>query len=115
MKFSNLLYKSKDSIAYITINRPDKLNALNALTLKEIHQAMELADEDYNVRAIVLTGSGDKAFVAGADIKEFSKFNQVEGTQLATKGQQLVFDYIENLGTPVICAVNGYALGGGFY
>jgi len=113
MKFSNILYKQKGDIAYITINRPDKLNALNALTLKEIHEATKLANENYDVRAIILTGSGDKAFVAGADIKEFSKFNQVEGTQLSTRGHQLVFDFIENLNTPVICAVNGYALGGG--
>jgi len=89
MKFSNILYKQKGEIATITINR------------------------DYDIRAIILTGSGDKAFVAGADIKEFSKFNQVEGTQLSTRGHQLVFDFIENLSTPVICAVNGYALGGG--
>jgi len=113
MKFSNLIYKQENGIAIITINRPEKLNALNALTLKEIHEAMELADEDYKVKVIILTGSGKKAFVAGADIKEFSKFNQVEGTQLSTRGHQLVFDYIENLNTPVICAINGYALGGG--
>ena len=113
MKFSNLLYTQKGNIVFITINRPDKLNALNALTLKEIHEAMKAADEDYKTKAIILTGSGEKAFVAGADIKEFSKFNQVEGTQLSTRGHQLVFDYIENLNTPVICAINGYALGGG--
>jgi len=113
MKFSNLLYQLKETIAIITINRPDKLNALNALTLKEINEAIKLANEDYNVRVIILTGSGKKAFVAGADIKEFSKFNQVEGRQLSTRGHQLVFDYIENSSTPVICAINGYALGGG--
>jgi len=113
MKFSNLLYQLKETIAIITINRPDKLNALNALTLKEINEAIKLANEDYNVRVIILTGSGKKAFVAGADIKEFSKFNQVEGRQLSTRGHQLVFDYIENSSTPVICAINGYSLGGG--
>lgn len=113
MKFKNLLYQSKNKIASIIVNRPDKLNALNALTLKEIHEAVKMADEDYEIRVIIITGSGEKAFVAGADIKEFSKFNQIEGTQLSTKGHQLVFDFIENLETPVICAVNGYALGGG--
>lgn len=113
MKFENLIYLSKNNITTITINRPDKLNALNAQTLKELHEALKLADNDAEIRAIIITGSGEKAFVAGADIKEFAKFNSIEGTQLATKGQQLVFDYIENLNTPVICAVNGYALGGG--
>ncbi len=113
MSYSTIVYQQKETIVTITINRPNKLNALNALTLKEIHTAIKHAEEDYSVRCILLTGSGEKAFVAGADIKEFSKFNQVEGTQLATKGQQLVFDCIENLNTPVICAINGYALGGG--
>lgn len=113
MDFSNILYTKKGKIVTITINRPEKLNALNALTLKELHDAMEFADEDFEVKTIILTGSGEKAFVAGADIKEFSRFNQIEGTQLSTKGQQLVFDFIENLSTPVIAVVNGFALGGG--
>lgn len=113
MNYKNLIYQPKSNIAYITINRPDKLNALNILTLKEIHEAIQFANESIDIKAIIITGSGSKAFVAGADIKEFSKFNQIEGTQLATKGHQLVFDCIENLETPVICAINGYALGGG--
>lgn len=113
MKFENLLFHLENNIATITINRPDKLNALNATTLKELHEALKLSESNSEIKIIIITGSGDKAFVAGADIKEFSKFNAIEGTQLASKGQQLVFDFIENLNTPVICAINGYALGGG--
>ena len=113
MTFENIIYESTDAIAKISINRPKQLNALNAITLQELKLALEQAENDVQVRAIIITGSGDKAFVAGADIKEFSNFTKVEGTLLATKGQASVFDYIENFRKPIIAAVNGFALGGG--
>lgn len=113
MEFANLIYAQIDQIVTITINRPKKLNALNADTIQELHEAFKTANLDKEVRAIIVTGAGEKAFVAGADIKEFVKFNQIQGTQLSTKGHQLLFDFVENLETPVIAAVNGFALGGG--
>ena len=113
MEFTNLIYQQTDQLVVITINRPRNLNALNAETIQELHEAFKEANLNKEVRAIIITGSGDKAFVAGADIKEFVKFNQIQGTQLSTKGHQLLFDYVENLETPVIAAVNGFALGGG--
>jgi len=113
MDFNNIIYSQKERIVNITINRPAKLNALNAETIQELHEAFKTANSDKDIRAIIITGSGDKSFVAGADIKEFVKFNQIQGTQLSTKGHQLLFDYVENLETPVIAAVNGFALGGG--
>ena len=113
MEFSNIIYKQENSIAPIRVNRSRNLNALNELTIKELHTALEDANYNRSIRVIIITGSGEKAFVAGADIKEFVKFNQVQGTQLAEKGHQLLFDFIENLETPVIAAVNGFALGGG--
>lgn len=100
-------------IATITINRPTKLNALNKQTIQELHDAFEALDNDSNVRVIVLTGTGEKAFVAGADIAEFANFSVQEGAQLAAQGQELLFDFVQNLRTPVIAAVNGFALGGG--
>ena len=113
MEFTNLIYKQTGHLVTITINRPRNLNALNADTIQELHEAFKEANLDTDIRAIIVTGSGEKAFVAGADIKEFTSFNQVQGTQLSTKGHQLLFDYVENLETPVIAAVNGFALGGG--
>ena len=94
------------------VNRPDKLNALNRETIQEIGHAMKAAEADAGVKAIILTGSGAKAFVAGADISEFSSYGEAEGRDLAQKGHD-VFDAIENLTKPVIAAVNGFALGGG--
>ena len=113
MSYSNLIFSKEENIVTITINRPKKLNALNKETIQELHEAFKLADLDKDVRVIVITGSGEKAFVAGADIKEFVTFNEVQGTQLAAKGQEILFDFVENLNTPVIAAINGYALGGG--
>lgn len=113
MNFENILYETSGFLATVTINRPKKLNALNAETINELHNAFKKADSDMDIRTIIITGSGEKAFVAGADIKEFAKFNQVEGTKLATRGQEILFDYVENLETPVIAAINGFALGGG--
>jgi len=113
MGFQNLNTERAGRLGKITINRPAKLNALNRLTLQELRQAIEDMDRDRDIRVILLTGSGEKAFVAGADISEFSDFGVEEGGELARKGQRSLFDYLENLGTPVIAAINGFALGGG--
>jgi len=113
MSYNNILISKKDGITTITINRPKKLNALNRETIQELHDAFEEADSDKDTRVIILTGSGDKAFVAGADISEFADFEVAEGANLSKKGQELLFDFIENLSTPTIAAVNGFALGGG--
>jgi enoyl-CoA hydratase len=113
MNFENILVELKENVAIITINRPTKLNALNKKTIHELHEAFNSFDLDKEVKVIIITGSGDKAFVAGADISEFANFNVEEGTELARKGQELLFDFVQNLNTPVIAAVNGFALGGG--
>lgn len=113
MSYENILSKTNDGITTITINRPTKLNALNRTTINELNQALKVADKDKNTKVIVVTGSGEKAFVAGADISEFADFDVENGGKLAAKGQELLFDFVENLSTPVIAAVNGFALGGG--
>ncbi len=113
MNFENILITAGNSIATITINRPEKLNALNKATIQELHDAFKALAQDTEVRAIILTGSGEKAFVAGADISEFANFSVAEGAQLAEQGQELLFNFVENLRTPVIAAINGFALGGG--
>jgi enoyl-CoA hydratase len=113
MKYQNILIEKKDRVSIITINRPDKLNALNKRTIEELHSAFEEAGKDDTCRVIILTGSGDKAFVAGADISEFASFTVRQGEALAREGQALLFDFVAALETPVIAAVNGYALGGG--
>ncbi len=113
MNFENILISVKEGISIITINRPSKLNALNKVTIEELHTAFKILDEDKSTKVIIITGSGEKAFVAGADIKEFADFGVENGTELARKGQEILFDFIENLSTPVIAAVNGFALGGG--
>ena len=113
MSYTNILSQSQSGITTITINRPSKLNALNSQTIEELHTAFERADTDTQTKVIIITGSGDKAFVAGADISEFADFSVAEGEQLAAQGQALLFDFIANLQTPVIAAVNGFALGGG--
>ncbi|RZJ28482.1 MAG: enoyl-CoA hydratase [Flavobacterium sp.] len=113
MNYQNILIAEGHGTATITINRPDKLNALNKATIAELHSALETFDNNENVRVIMVTGSGEKAFVAGADIAEFADFSIEEGAELAAQGQELLFDFIENLKTPVIAAVNGFALGGG--
>jgi enoyl-CoA hydratase len=100
-------------IAVVAINRPAKLNALNEETIYSLHGTLKSLEKDDSVRVIILTGVGEKAFVAGADIAEFVHFSKSEGKELARKGQQLVFDFIENFPKPVIAAVNGFALGGG--
>lgn len=113
MNYNNILSEFKEGVCYITINRPNQLNALNSATISELNKAILSADFDSSVRCIILTGADNKAFVAGADIKEFAGFDISEGESLARKGQELVFDLLENIGTPSIAAINGFALGGG--
>jgi enoyl-CoA hydratase len=113
MEYSTLLISIENNIALITINRPDKLNALNKITIKELSAALQLLEKDKKIRAILITGQGEKAFVAGADISEFADYTVKEGTKLAGKGQKSLFDLLANLSTPVIALVNGFALGGG--
>lgn len=113
MALENIILEHEKGIATIYINRPEKLNALNKATIQELHETLVLADENPDVRVIIITGRGEKAFVAGADIAEFAHFSAKEGSQLATQGQQILFDFIENMKTPVIAAINGFALGGG--
>jgi enoyl-CoA hydratase len=113
MNFENILVAKENGIGQITINRPSKLNALNVATIQELHNAFESLENDTDVRVIIITGEGEKAFVAGADISEFANFSIEEGAQLAAQGQALLFDFVENLKKPVIAAVNGFALGGG--
>ncbi len=113
MNFDNIIVKTENGIGEIIINRPAKLNALNAATIQELHDGFKLLDNNNEVKVILLTGQGEKAFVAGADISEFANFNVTEGTQLAANGQKILFDFVENLKKPVIAAVNGFALGGG--
>ncbi|MDG1226442.1 MAG: enoyl-CoA hydratase-related protein [Polaribacter sp.] len=113
MNFENILVHRKNNLAQITINRPKKLNALNKATINELSLAFKELEDDNSIKVIILTGSGEKAFVAGADISEFAHFTVDEGRGLARIGQELLFDYVENLSTPVIAAVNGFALGGG--
>lgn len=113
MNFENIIVVVENGIGQITINRPSKLNALNVATIQELHNAFKSLDESLEVRVIIITGEGEKAFVAGADISEFANFSIAEGAQLATQGHELLFDFVENLKTPIIAAVNGFALGGG--
>lgn len=113
MNFENITLEKGNGIGYVTINRPKKLNALNKATIEELNAAFLALEDDNEVRVLILTGSGDKAFVAGADISEFAHFSPDQGGKLARKGQEMVFDLIENLSKPVIAAINGYALGGG--
>ncbi|QZK89084.1 enoyl-CoA hydratase/isomerase family protein [Flavobacterium sp. CHNK8] len=113
MNYENILVTTQENIATVTINRPTKLNALNVATISDLNKAFKLLSKNTDIRAIILTGSGEKAFVAGADISEFANFSIEQGSQLAAEGQEKLFDFIENLKTPVIAAVNGFALGGG--
>jgi enoyl-CoA hydratase len=108
----NVLYEKRDGIAYVTVNRPRVLNALNAPTWKDLRAAFEDAQEDGAVRGVILTGAGDKAFIAGADIGELAHVTAVEAEKSSSSGQ-IVLNIIENLGKPVVAAVNGFALGGG--
>ncbi len=113
MNYENIISNFQNGITTIIINRPNKLNALNRDTIQELHDAFKTANKDKNTKVIILTGSGEKAFVAGADISEFSDYDVAEGANLAKQGQELLFDFVADLSTPVIAAVNGFALGGG--
>ncbi len=113
MNYENILLEKHDKISFITINRPESLNALNAKTIQELSSVFDDLNSDPSCRVVIITGSGEKSFVAGADIKEFSDFGQAEAEELARNGQQNLFNKIENMTKPVIAAVNGFALGGG--
>ncbi|WP_300674359.1 enoyl-CoA hydratase-related protein [Soonwooa sp.] len=113
MNFENIILEKKDRIAVITINRPQSLNALNKPVFTELSAALDSLATDKEVRAIILTGSGEKAFVAGADIKEFMDFDVAQAEALSRDNQNMIFNKIENFNKPIIAAVNGFALGGG--
>lgn len=110
---SNIIVEQKNRILYLTINRPDKLNALNKATIQELGEAIKKGDNDPSVGVMILTGSGTKAFVAGADISEFYEFDESKAYDLAKSGHDQLFDVAEHSETPIIAAVNGFALGGG--
>jgi enoyl-CoA hydratase/carnithine racemase len=112
MNFENILYEKKDGIAYITFNRPKVLNALNRKTVEELQHALLNARNDESVRVLILTGAGEKSFVAGADIGELAVQTPVNGKEFSLFGQG-VFHLLETMGKPSICAINGFALGGG--
>ena len=112
LNLETILYAKKGAIAYVTLNRPKVLNALNKRTWEDLKAAFEDAQDDAAVRGVILTGAGDKAFIAGADISELTQVSAVEAEKSSTFGQE-VLNLIENLGKPVIAAVNGFALGGG--
>ena len=112
MEFENILFESKENISFITINRPRQLNALNIKTIKELITAVKHVESDDNIKCVIFTGSENKAFIAGADIKEFSEYNSLQATEMAENGHSL-FNQIENLSKPAIAAINGFALGGG--
>ena len=113
MEFNNILVEISNNISYITINRPNQLNALNTETINELSSAIIYSEKNHAVRCIILTGRGEKAFVAGADIKEFADFNTEQGENLARNGQEILFDLLDNCTKPTIAAINGFALGGG--
>jgi len=108
----NVLYEKKGAIAYVTLNRPKVLNALNQRTWQDLRAAFEDARDDADVRGVILTGAGDKAFIAGADISELAQVSAVQAERSSTYGQE-VLNLVENLGKPVVAAINGFALGGG--
>ena len=112
MAYENILYEKKEGIAYITFNRPKVLNALNRQTIDELHQALLDARRDPSVRVLILTGAGEKSFVAGADIAAMSEMSAVQGLEFARLGHR-VLQSMEELPVPIIAAVNGFALGGG--
>jgi enoyl-CoA hydratase len=112
LTLENVLYEKRDVIAYVTINRPNVLNALSRATWADLRAAFEDARDDAAIRGVIVTGAGDKAFVAGADISELAQFSAVEAEQSSRTSQE-VLDLVENLGKPVVAAINGFALGGG--
>src|SRR5579884_985590 len=110
--FENLLFQKKGAIAYETVNRPKVLNALNMATMEELRKVFHTIKQDNEVRVVIMTGAGDKAFIAGADISELARQDAVQGKEYTHRGQS-VLNLIENLGKPVIACINGFALGGG--
>src|SRR5262249_35597764 len=112
LTLENVLYEKKGAIVYVTINRPKVLNALNQRTWEDLQTAFEEARDDAEVLGVIMTGAGDKAFIAGADITELARLTAVEGEESSSFGQE-VLNLVENLGKPVIAAINGFALGGG--
>lgn len=112
MSYENLIYEKRDGIGFITLNRPKVLNALNRKTVEELHQVLLDAKADAAVRVLILTGAGEKAFVAGADINELAQQSPVDGKEFSLYGQG-VMHLLETMGKPSICAINGFALGGG--
>lgn len=108
-----ILCEVKSGVLVITVNRPDKMNSLNRQTIEELHDALVEAENSKEIRAVILTGAGQKAFVAGADIAEFADYDVKQGQQLSSTGHFKVFNFIENYSKPIIAAVNGFALGGG--
>lgn len=112
MNYKNLLVETGNNVAVVTVNRPEKLNALNNETLDELYEAFLSIEHNAELRAVILTGSGEKAFVAGADISELNQLSPLAAKDFAEKGQK-IFSFIEHLSKPVIAAVNGFALGGG--
>jgi len=112
LNLANVLYEKKNGLAYVTVNRPKVLNALNTPTWKDLRTAFEDARDDLTIRGAILTGAGDKAFIAGADIGELAQVTAFEAEQSSRFGQEAL-DLVENLGKPVVAAVNGFALGGG--
>lgn len=113
MSYQNIVLQNEEGIGILTINRPDKLNALNRETISEISNCLDKLSNDKTVRVVIITGTGDKAFVAGADISEFAHFDLENGKKLSAEGHDKLFDKIEKMPKPVIAAVNGFALGGG--
>ena len=112
MAFENLRYEKRSGIGYVTVNRPEKLNALNRKTMEELEECVQAVGRDDEVRVVILTGAGEKAFVGGADINELAVQTPVEGKEMSVRGQKIL-DLVEHLGKPVIAAINGFALGGG--
>src|SRR5437763_16423015 len=112
MNFSNILFEKKNAIAYVTVNRPKVLNALNMATMDELRAAFHDIRNDASVRVVILTGAAEKAFIAGADIGELAQNDAVRAKEYTHRGQS-VLNLIENLGKPVIACINGFALGGG--
>ena len=113
MSYNNILTEQNGLVLTITINRPKQLNALNKETIEELNKVLSKANDDQSVGVVILTGSGEKAFVAGADIKEFADFSVEKGKELSAVGHKTLFDFVEQMSKPVIAAVNGFALGGG--
>jgi enoyl-CoA hydratase len=113
MTYENVTTEIENGVLLITVNRPDKLNALNNKTIEELHEALLEAENENEIKAIIITGTGTKAFVAGADIAEFATFSVEQGKQLSATGHFKIFNFIENYSKPVIAAINGFALGGG--